>query len=566
MSKKQLLVLTAFSIAMIAMAIVGAIRNYSPVPWWDMWGGTLQFYIDVQDGNYSAWWKQHNEHRIVLARLLFWLDYQIFGGRSVFLIAMNYLFSGCAALVFWRYLRQSSTGPTATRDDWALGLFVAAWLFLWAQENNFTWGFQGQFFLAQLLPLSALFFLALSVADSESGRSFILACILGVLSIGTMANGLLALPLMAVYAILLRMSVARIGLLAALAASGFALYFADYHSPGDHGTVMKALREYPVGLLQYTMLYVGSPFHFLLGEGDAGRTGALWAGISLVAGSAWLSWHVIRAPREHPFTTALLLFILYVGGTALGAGAGRYVFGVDGAVSSRYTTPAIMAWSAFFVALHVTFGKTAHRGGRGSVFMAMVLLGCVMVVEQVEALKSMKDSLSNREIAALALALDIDDPEIIPSVYPVSAYALHVARTATERKLSVFGQYPYADLRQQLGKAVGPPHSVAACVGHLDRVEDVRGVTRFVRIHGWIYDPASKNAPRLVRLVDHSGLVVGFALTGTLRADVAAAVGWNARRAGFRGYMFASSTGDALRAVGDEPACLLAVNTPAKGQ
>lgn len=555
----------AFTVVMMVMAIVGAIRNYSPIPWWDMWGGTLQFYMDVQDKNYSAWWKQHNEHRIVLARLLFWVDYRYFGGRSVFLIAMNYLFAGGAAVVFWRYLRESSKDAPITVEDRAVGLFVAASLFLWSQENNFTWGFQGQFFLAQLLPLSALLLLAESTASPQRSGKYMLACTLGVLSIGTMANGLLALPLMAVLALVLRIGAARVGLIVALSASGFVLYFTDYHSPGEHGTVMNAVREYPVGMLHYMLLYLGSPFHFLMGSGDFGRVGALLAGAALISGSAWLSWHSIRAPQSNAFTIALLLFVFYICGSGLAAGAGRFVFGIDGAVSSRYTTPAVMAWSALFVALHMRLGKRARRVGNGSIFFGMFLLGCTMVATQLDALKSMRDSLSSREIAALALALDIDDPAIIQSVYPASMYAIAVTRTAVDRKLSVFGQYPYAGLRNQLGTAVRTTDPTIACVGQLDRIEDIPGVTRFVRIQGWIYDSSSDKTPGFVLIADHAGLTVGYALTGAVRADVAKAIGSKALYAGFRGYMLANAQGAEFHAIGDQPPCLLAVRKANRG-
>ena len=53
-----------FAVVMTVLAVIGAIRMYSPIPHWDMWDGTLQFYLDTQDGIASAWWRQHNEHRV----------------------------------------------------------------------------------------------------------------------------------------------------------------------------------------------------------------------------------------------------------------------------------------------------------------------------------------------------------------------------------------------------------------------------------------------------------------------------------------------------------------------
>ncbi|MGD4365427.1 hypothetical protein QT713_22860, partial [Xanthomonas citri pv. citri] len=43
--------------------------TFSPVPFWDMWDGGLGFYVR-QMTDVSQWWAQHNEHRIVLSRIL----------------------------------------------------------------------------------------------------------------------------------------------------------------------------------------------------------------------------------------------------------------------------------------------------------------------------------------------------------------------------------------------------------------------------------------------------------------------------------------------------------------
>lgn len=77
--------------ASIALAILGGARAYTPVPFWDMWEGLFNFYLLVQSGDTSVWWAQHNEHRIVLSRLLFWLDIAVFRGAGLFLIIMNYV-------------------------------------------------------------------------------------------------------------------------------------------------------------------------------------------------------------------------------------------------------------------------------------------------------------------------------------------------------------------------------------------------------------------------------------------------------------------------------------------
>jgi hypothetical protein len=89
--KEKLIVLFwFFCIAYISLAVIGGIRNYSPVPHMDMWDGFLGFFIQPSANEFGAWWAQHNEHRIVLARLLFWIDQSLFSGAAIFLVTANY--------------------------------------------------------------------------------------------------------------------------------------------------------------------------------------------------------------------------------------------------------------------------------------------------------------------------------------------------------------------------------------------------------------------------------------------------------------------------------------------
>jgi hypothetical protein len=54
--------------------VIGAIRNYSPVPFWDMWDGYIGFYERISNGHWEAWWERHMEHRLVFSRVFFWLE------------------------------------------------------------------------------------------------------------------------------------------------------------------------------------------------------------------------------------------------------------------------------------------------------------------------------------------------------------------------------------------------------------------------------------------------------------------------------------------------------------
>lgn len=564
LSKDKALILTfgAFAVVMVGLAVVGGFLSYSPVPFWDMWGGYIGFFMRADDGEMVAWWDQANEHRIVLARLLFWIDLKWFGGASVFLIAANYFFIGISAFMFWRILRDAAKTEKPATGEIVLGLFVTAWLFLWMQKENLTWSYQSQFILAQLLPLCALHWLNKSVVEIRAKRHFLVACGFGVASVGTMANGILALPLMALYALIMRQGLIRVGLLATLSVVMVFLYFHNYNAVSKHGSLSQALRENPSGFIQYVLLYLGSPFHYLSGQGKFSKLIAQVATLVLVSSSAWFAIQALRKPRERTLQLAMLFFIIYIGGTAFGTAGGRLIFGVDQALSSRYTTPVLMAWSSLLV-LYAPSILVAIRGS-AKFMLPFAVLGLLMFNLQRQALQSDDDELFERKIAALALELQIKDQIQVKHIYAFVDELMPTAEMASARNLSIFGMYPFRDARGQLGTTVQPSY-LPACKGNLDTVEQIDGDARFVRVSGWVFSPIDNVQQQVVHFINSQSQVVGYALIGMPSLNATIAIDGKPLQSGYRGYLLSNQVGGVLTQQAESqagPSCRMQVNVP----
>lgn len=551
-----------FAAAFIALAIVGGIRTFSPVPFADMVDGALNFFMRVSDGDSSAWWAQHNEHRILLARSLFWLDYNFFGGTTQFLIVVNYLLALTGLLVFRKFLRDMADTPRPDAAEWIVTFVMTAWLFQWMQDDNFRWAFQSQFFLAQLLPLGGLYLLARAVPTRGFSTPFLGACALGIGSACAMANGIIALPLLTVYALLTRQGRARIAVLAALAALMLYLYFHDYVAPAHHGSLRQALAENPLGLIHYVLLYVGSPFNFLFGEGNLGRLAATFAGLFLVIGSLLVAWRVVPRRDKLPIQLALLTFILYVGGTALGTAGGRLIFGVEQALTSRYTTPGLMAWVALTLIATKPLLHAIRMHGVLSL-LVFCILGVFMVQQQRKALLPAEDRIRQLEVAGLALALGVLDKTQIRILFPAPDIAVDIAKKAEARQLGIFGVAPLRGLRAEINTNIGSATtSLTACRGSLSVVESFDGDDRFKRVHGWLFDPQLGRSPEHIQFIDMTGHVVGIALPGKRQPDIATSLGKQARHSGFSGYILARSAGEPIRMRSANGGCELNATAP----
>lgn len=549
---------------MLALAIVGAVRAYSPLPYWDMWDGYLNFFLAVGDGDLSAWWRQQNEHRIFLSHLLFWADLRWFGGAGAFLIVCNYLLLGAVLLLFWRMLR-ARLGPAAGGTPLVLlGLLMTAWLCSWMQEENLTWAFQSQFILAQLLPLAALYALHLSTGHAGQ-RYFVLACVAGLAAVGSMANGILALPMLLVYAALSRQGWRRCLVLAGLTLVAMAAFFYGYQRPTEHPSSLAVMLQSPGAVLAYVLRYLGSPFYFLSGRAKLGNALALLAGAAAILAAVWQALRWLRKDRDN-LALALLLFIAYIGATALGTATGRLYLGAGQVFASRYTTPALMLWAALLLLGAPSLLRAARRP-RWRLFAAppLALLVAALVGLQLHALDRRDEQVYQKKIAGLALELGVVDQPQVLNVYPSAVVVRAVAERAHAQGLTIFGLAPWRGLRAALGQPVAPARSAPACRGSVDEVAPTDGDARFLRISGWLFDPAWAPAPAVLQLVDQHGRLAGVALSGRARPDVAAAIGAPARDTGFQGYVLAEYAGASLTLQGVTAAasCTLAAPIPA---
>lgn len=548
-----LLASALFAICMVGLAIAGGVLAWSPVPFWDMWDGYLDFFLFQQAGDSSIWWMQQNEHRIVLAKVLFWLDLKWFGGTGVFLIICNYLLVACAALLFCRILRQLAGTVRATAGEWAAMLFLTAWLFLWSQQENLTWGFQSQFFLAQLLPLCALYWLSRAQYGALAGRHCMMATVFGLASMVAMANGILALPLMLVYAIVVRLGRFKIVFLAFFTVLGLSVFFYHYNMIGGRAPIHKVLLEHPLGMLSYSLRYLGGPFFYLARGASWASQLALAAGLLLVTCALYRLWRELLSPRRGP-ALALLFFIAYIVMTAVLTASGRMSLGPEQAFSSRYTTPAVMAWAALAV-LYFPLLRERAKVWRGVSVLALGVLGAAMLLLQVQALKPANEmALFGKRVAALALAMGVQDKAQIMQVYPEPPRALALAARAVQKDLSIFGHYPLQGVAARMGQPL-PPSGVR-CDGGVSAVFPVVGDPAHVRIEGVLHAPGSAQAPAFVRLVA-ADKVVGYAVTG------APAPGAPATQTGFAGYARAAALGGEMVLQGEQPACFLPVQVPA---
>jgi hypothetical protein len=541
--------LIALSISFVLLCVIGGFRAYTAVPLGDMWDGYIDFFIHILDGNYSILWSQHNEHRIIISRLLFWIDISIFKGMSIFLLAINYILGG---LIFYCFLKILKNVFPKNEDKLLLhgfALFILSLTFSWIQRENFVWAFQSQFFLVFLLPLAALYCLYLSFKNKNDTKLFLCACAAGIASSGAMVNGVFIMPLMAVLAFFFRMNWAKTLLLSVLSVIVLCLYFHGYSSISYHASPLDTLIHHPIGFIKYVLLYLGGPFYYLCNNEF----------LTTVAGAffiiSWLcfAYYCFRNFTQFPLQLILLVFMFYIALTIAATAGGR--LGISAATTSRYMTPALMAWST----LSIVYISMLRKTGRYITLPILILILVFLFPYQLRALIPETQNIFEQKVAALALQMKVKDRQQISLVYANTDRALHLAKKAMEKNLCIFATPLFKNIGQP---AESTSKDQLHALGHLDNISPIEGDPSHIKIQGWLYEPKTQKIPSLIQILDQNNKIVGYAYTGKPRRDLEKAVSSKAHRAGFTGYLLSEQIGEETILRGIDPDCSVTVHIP----
>lgn len=516
----MLLSAAAAAIFVVGTTVRQVFIDAHPLPYWDQWDflDALERYFA---GQYSLLdlWAQHNEHRILFPRLLFFADALWFGATNRFLVSVALTLQGVHAWLLYRLARATGAGPSPL-----LAATAAICLFHASQIWNFVWGFQVQFVLVYLSCTAAFFALARHL-ETRAIR-WLLACLLaGFVAIGSMANGLFVWPFLVSLAVQLRAPARTIVTLTAVGALAVAAYLIDYQTPGPNLGPLHALRR-PFALVVHLLAFFGSPA-WGTGEGRAITVGTLTLVVILVTLARRL-----RVWREQrPSEAVLLHVLLFVLCTGALAASGRVHLPIEDVATSRYATPVLMAWAAVAILL-VGDRMVRRRWWRTG---GVVLLLVVLTWSEIDYRRSADSLYGTQDDGAACLQVGIADPAALRLVHGVDARTIekrsHVLR---RRRLSVFGD----GLQFLIGTSLSDHFLVrpgTLATASVDAVEDVEGIPGALRFTGWTYDPATGAAADKILLVDSRRRIVGLGRRHMERPDVAKPgmgidlqVGWRA--------------------------------------
>ncbi len=480
---------------------IGVWRNFSPVPFWDQWRGYIDFYMHA-DG-WSAYWAPHNEHRIIVSKLIFWADNRWFGGRNVLSLVANYalLMVLCAAFC-WRgarYLRE----PAARL---ALVGVVGVLMFSWVQWENLIWAFQSQWYAVSLFALLAF----MCIERGEEWRWIAGAVAFAALSMGSMANGLIAFPMLVVLALYMRMEWKRVAVLALVCAFAVAAYTYHLHN-ADYIPLSYALHTMPREVARFVILYMGGP---MWGARQSLRLTFVFGGLWLFGAVLVVAMMVVRYrdPRRLQ-ASAIAAMAGFIFLTAVVTALGRVpLLGSGVAMASRYESAALVGWVAlliFFAANCATRFQLALVGAAALTVVALV------APYQDAALKPMAERTFKLNAGGLALRAGVFDSPLVNALNDDHALLVDVAARGSAQGLSIF-----ANPSRDYPEPVAPVLAAQPCVGMVDSSVKASEKSALAQINGWAYGPGGAPAAHIV-ITDPAGTPIGYGIGGEPRPDQA---------------------------------------------
>ena len=472
--------------------------GWSPVPFSDEWD-------ELVTGRALSWsWlvSQHNEHRLFVSRLIYWLDRWLVAETHIVDLALSFLMqTALCGLLTWLALKDAAADKTT--KVWTGGLCLA--LLFWAvQYENFLLGMNVSFFGVILFAASAFTIVAAGPATALGAGSAVLSS--GAAAY-TLASGIVVPPL----ALILGLWVGRPRwylLVLLIAAIGWpASYLWGYTTPSWHSDPAQFFTNF-TAVWNHFFIQVGAPFTSAVERQPDLRRAARMGAVAVAGFGGGLLFLLLRSTS--PQQKALTMLSIYLLGGAFLAALGRVRFGPEQALSPRYTTPIVTFWLSSFL---LWFSAGGFKPRLRVLTLAVgALIAMTAALSESRFFEMGRYWVLSRKLAMPALVAGINDPSLT-DIYPYPDAVLERRAALLQFHTSVFAE----DWTRLMGANFADNFTVnttARCLGSFERVQPIDETASNWSAVGAAWREGSDEPLRRIVLTTDDGPIVGYGLGG----------------------------------------------------
>ncbi|MDH5780084.1 MAG: hypothetical protein OEZ29_05770 [Candidatus Bathyarchaeota archaeon] len=489
------------------------------VIFWDDWEN-VPLYQQLMSGKlaFSDLFAQHNEHRMLFPNIVMLAIENLTRYNTVSVMFFSWLLI-CAAglLVFCVYQKQFRWG---SHSEFLLFFLPVMLLYGFRQWESILWAITNQIYL-MILGVVATFFL---LEISKKTDIWFVLCILGsILASFSFLAGLAVWPIGLLQIVISerRKMLQDAALWCSASATVFISYFWGYVKPAHHPSLSYVLTE-PLKAVEFFFTILGAPFS----SDNVAIAEALGIVVALTSALIVVQLYREKLLRKNRIWLSLVLFTTLF---SLIITVGRCGFGVEQALSSRYTPITILGViGLYFLALSV-FKKLLARGKSFGAYalLSLVLVGVIVIygVGCYAGWPAGQQTKYSREMGAYILrTYRIQSDENIRNyLYPSPAIVRERAAFLEKNGLNVFCE-PVINISILLPRdstffaietinSIAIPEQPSTLVIHLGQIETVT-------ITGWAVDKQANDvASTVFIIIDDKNIVPVF--YGIDRPDVA---------------------------------------------
>ncbi|MDF1654024.1 MAG: hypothetical protein P1U34_02835 [Coxiellaceae bacterium] len=354
----------AFIVIAVPLTMIALLHYH--LPYCDSWDDVTRMYLQYTHHTLplKSLLARHNEHRLLLTRLIYFANALFAPHSTVFVQLTSYaLFIMCFALIIYYFQRTARLfNQYATHP--AFYLLLALILFPSTNLTYWRWGFVVQFPLTLLFTLLSLFCIQSQI--SWRRLTAVMAC--AILATCSSANGLIVwligLPLLLAYGNSWR----KITCFSLVALTTIVSYLQD-------GATQHIIFSRPIKSLAYFVSFLGNPIGFQTSRAITVLFGSIICVLFFIL--AYRGYRRLSSRQWQAFYPWCALALFSYGNAFVGS-VTRVLSGPGQATSPRYVSFSAMLYIAIAVLAKLqwpSFNKLAKRSLIGIIFLFVLLTG-----------------------------------------------------------------------------------------------------------------------------------------------------------------------------------------------
>lgn len=534
-----------FFILFFTFFLVGIYQEFYPFPVWDSFD-TQNFFYEFKKGNVSFkqyLFTQHNEHIIILNRLLILLDYYLFNSSIIFLYLTNVIFVLINFISIIYLIENLTTYKAKNSTYYWLILLVSMLFFNWYQKENFMQYMQVQFNALITCFLYSVIFLIKYFQNKK--KIFIIISLLLYFFSFYISGQALVLIFFYISVCLLTKSFRLTFIYILLTAFVFFLNvslleyeFGIYSSKSIDHSNLKLIFSSLSNLKQaFVSLFLLFGSYFTVYDPAKINLFDIYFGFFIFILVLIINLNFILNFRKNKIEKKFLISIInFLVLLSLSIVYARYHNNIYIFNHSRYSTFSILLFIFIIIYFfeYLSLTKNIYK-------IVSILVFVTLINQQFEATK-MRHWKPRSEIAMIDVYANIYDTDSLQYIYPVSKSSFEHIKKISNNKLNIsWHKIKFSTL---LNNIIEQKNIDKLGLG---KIEECSGVIESIgasnenlnKINGWVFDLSKKQVPKIAYLTLDKN-IVGFVLTGKIKKhyQVISKIDQKiTRKSGYLGYL-----------------------------